>query len=101
MVKNKEPGKLPEKKFGKGTITASIFENEAEKDGKKFKTRSVQLQKSFLKDGNWESRKISLNSKDLLRTAFLLQMCAQHIEENPLQNDQEDELPEELEDIES
>lgn len=89
--KNKtEESNMPERKFGHGTLTVAVFINTVEKDGKEIKIRNIQLQKSFKNnDGEWEQRKVSLNPGELLKTSMYLQLCAQYIEENPIEQEGE------------
>ncbi len=97
MAKKQEPGNLPEAKYGRGTLTVAIFENEVEKEGKKLKLRKIQIQKSFKNpEGEWENRQISLNPSELLKAAMYLQMCAQYIEQNPIAQEQAEETMEEI-----
>lgn len=101
MARKNIEGNMPEAKFGRGTITAAVFANIAEKEGKKIAYRQVQLQKSFRRQtGEWETRQISLSSSELLRTALYLAMCAQYIETNPLPQTADEELPEDAEMVE-
>jgi hypothetical protein len=52
------------------SINASIWENENEKDGMRFTTYSVTIEKRFQKDGSWQSTS-SFNSNELLVVAHL------------------------------
>ena len=51
-------------------INASIWANENEKDGKKFTTYSVTIEKRYKKDGDWHSTS-SLSADELLTAAYV------------------------------
>ena len=56
---------------GRGSfINASIWQNENEKDGQRFTTHSVTLEKRYQKDGDWHSTK-SFNADELLVAAYV------------------------------
>ena len=84
----------PEIKYGRGTLSTAIFTNTTEKDGKTIEFRNIQIQKSFKKDDKWEHRQISISANEVLKLMLYLQLCAQYIEENPIES--ENESPEEL-----
>lgn len=52
------------------SINASIWENEVEKDGMRFSTFAVTVEKRFQKDGDWKSTS-SFNANELLVAAHL------------------------------
>ena len=56
---------------GKGAfINASIWENENERNGKRFTTHSVTIEKRYQKDEAWHSTS-SLNADELLTAAYV------------------------------
>jgi hypothetical protein len=73
----------PIKKFSAGLITASVFENEYEnKEKKKISILSVQLQRAYKKDDEWQYT--SQYSRDEIPKAiFCLQMAYEYILTKP------------------
>jgi len=62
----------PEKKFSTGAISATVWKNSREKDGKVFETHSVSLQRRYTdKKGEWQSTN-SLRLNDLPKAALVL-----------------------------
>lgn len=69
-----EKKNLPAAKVRSGQFEVATWENEAEKDGNKFKTTSFTLRKSWKdKEDKWQEQKISLNKEDALKVALALQ----------------------------
>ncbi len=62
----------PIKKFSSGGVTAAIWENNGQKDGKPYSFNTVSLQRSYKDDkGEWHNTG-SLRERDLLAAAFVL-----------------------------
>ena len=69
----------PLKKIRSGAISATIWENQQEKDGKKFSFQSVTLERTYKdKDDNWQSTN-NLRSMDLPRAILVLQKAYEFI----------------------
>ena len=65
-------GNQPVAKFRHGTVTAAIFENEINKDGKNFAVKKVVLQKSYLdRNDKWQSTS-SLDVNDVPKAVLVL-----------------------------
>lgn len=46
---------LPQKKFSAGAISASVWQNSGQKDGKEFEYASLSLERCYKdKEGNWQ-----------------------------------------------
>ena len=56
---------------GRGAfVNASVWENEMEQDGQKYKTYSVSIEKRYQKDGTWHSAS-AFNANELLIVAHV------------------------------
>lgn len=63
----------PKTKFRSGNISASIFSNEGEKDGKKFSYDTIQLQRSYKdKKDNWVNEKMNIRKTDISKLLVVL-----------------------------
>jgi len=62
--------KLPIQTFKAGAVRAAIWENELEKDGKKFKNHSVQIDRTF-KQGDEYKKTNSFYAQDLPKVALV------------------------------
>lgn len=64
---------MPEKKFRSGAISATVWNNKSEKDGKAFEYRTVSFDRNYKNDkGEWTSTN-SLRAGDLPRAILVLQ----------------------------
>ena len=63
----------PKAKFRSGNISASIFVNEGQKDGKKFSFDTIQLQRSYKdKNDKWVNEKINIRKTDISKLLVVL-----------------------------
>ncbi len=70
---------LPEKKFIASPIAATIWANEAEKDGKKLTFRTVQIDRAYRdKDGEWQHTN-SLRINDVPKAVLVLNKAYEYI----------------------
>jgi hypothetical protein len=70
---------LPEKKFKAGAISATIWKNEVNKDGKSMTFRTVSLDRNYKdKDGNWKTTH-SMRSMDLPKATLVLNKAYEFI----------------------
>jgi hypothetical protein len=69
----------PEKKFVAGSISATIWKNASEKDGKEFSFESITLSRNF-KDhsGNWKSTS-SMRLNDLPKAEIVLKKAYEYL----------------------
>lgn len=72
-VINMAENKKPIHKIKCGAITATIWENDAEKDGKKFKSNSVEIVKNYMKDENKWDKTSYFNINELPKAALAAQ----------------------------
>ncbi len=73
----------PEKKFQAGGIEASIFENEAQQNGKPIKIKKVAFQKRYKSsDGSWKSTG-SLDVNDLPKAILVLSKAYEYLALSP------------------
>lgn len=70
--------KLPEKKFRIGSISATIWKNQTEKNGSIIEYRTVSFERSYQKDGNWNTTN-SLRVNDLPRAVLVLQKAYEYL----------------------
>ncbi|MBW2969861.1 hypothetical protein KY319_01935 [Candidatus Woesearchaeota archaeon] len=69
----------PEKKFSTGAISATVWKNVREKDGKTFETKTVSLQRRYTdKTGQWQSTN-SLRLNDLPKAALVLEEAYKYL----------------------
>jgi len=61
----------PEKRFSTGAISASVWRNEAVKDGKAESYHTITLQRAYKKGDKWEHTQ-SLRVADLPKAALVL-----------------------------
>ena len=72
----------PEITFRHGLCSASIWEQDFEKDGEKLTVRTVSFQRSYLdKDGNWQ-RTNSLKVNDIPKAVICLNRCYEFLTSN-------------------
>ena len=70
---------LPEKKFQAGAISASVWENPGEKDGKAFSYKSISIQRAYKDtDGSWKHT-ASFRSADLPKLSLVAQKAYDYI----------------------
>ncbi|MCB9358644.1 hypothetical protein H6503_01810 [Candidatus Woesearchaeota archaeon] len=70
---------LPDKRFKAGSITATVWLNNIEKDGKLASYSSITLERSYKdKDGNWQTTN-SFRSNDLPKLALVAQKAYEHV----------------------
>jgi hypothetical protein len=87
-IKKAEKPNLPEKKFRAGAISATVWKNHSEKDGKVVEYRTVSLERNYQNNnGEWNST-TSLRANDLPRATLLLQKAFEFI----VLKDSEEEL---------
>jgi len=71
--------RLPEKKFRAGAITATVWQNSAEKDGQQTSYSTVNLERSYKdKEGNWQSTN-SFRLNDLPKLALVAQKAYEFV----------------------
>ena len=71
--------KHPEKKFKAGAISATVWLNEKEEDGKKIGFRTVNLERSYLdKDGNWHNTS-TLRVSDLPKAKLVIDKAYEYL----------------------
>lgn len=77
--------KKPDAKFRAGTISATVWTNQATgKDGQPRTFSSVSFEKSYKdKDGAWKTTK-SLNKQDVPKAVVVLQKAYEHLTLNDL-----------------
>jgi hypothetical protein len=81
MRKQSEVEKMnnkPEKQFKTGAISATIWNNSLQKDGKLMSFATVSLQRSYQKDGQWQSTS-NLRVNDLPKAALVLQKAYEYL----------------------
>ncbi|AJF61622.1 TPA: hypothetical protein HA239_03975 [Candidatus Woesearchaeota archaeon] len=78
-AKNKFGGNLPEKKFRIGSISATVWKNQSEKDGKILEYRTVSFERNYQDNkGEWNTTN-SLRVNDLPKAALVLQKAYEYI----------------------
>lgn len=65
----------PVQRFREGQASATIFQREAEGKNGKFVSESVALQQSYLKDGDWVNKNLTVVKKNLYKTIKVLAKC--------------------------
>lgn len=74
----------PEITFRHGLCSASIFEQDFDRDGEKLTVRTVSFQRSYLdRDGNWQHTN-SLKVNDIPKAIICLQKCYEFLTSNSL-----------------
>lgn len=68
---NSGAGNKPEKRFSTGAISASVWRNDAVKDGKAESYHTITLQRAYKKGDKWEHTQ-SLRVGDLPKAALVL-----------------------------
>jgi len=78
---------LPEKKFRAGAISATIWSNKTEKDGKESEYKTISFDRSYkLKDSNeWKNTK-SMRASDIPKAILVLGKAYEYLHLNPEQN---------------
>ncbi|MBN2368601.1 hypothetical protein JXC34_06275 [Candidatus Woesearchaeota archaeon] len=69
---------MPEKKFRSGAICATVWKNFSEKDGNVVEYMTVSFERSYQKDGEWNTTN-SLRVNDLPRASLVLQKAYEYI----------------------
>ena len=70
---------LPEKKYRAGAISATVWKNQTEKDGKPVEFRTISLDRNYQdKNGEWNSTN-SLRINDLPRAMLVLQKAYEYV----------------------
>jgi hypothetical protein len=71
--------KLPETKFRSGAIAATIWSNEAIRDGKKVEYKTVSFERSYKdKNDQWQSTN-SLRTADIPKAILVLTKAYEHL----------------------
>ena len=84
--------KLPEKKFKASPISATIWANETEKDGKKIVFKTVVLDRTYRdRDGSWKQTS-SLRVADIPKAALVLNKAYEYLALNDIESIDEDVL---------
>jgi hypothetical protein len=80
---------LPEKKFRSGAVAATVWSNEAVRDGKKVAYRTVSFERSYKdKDDTWKSTS-SLRMTDLPRAILVLNKAYEYLALNADESEEE------------
>lgn len=74
---NNTPKIKPEQKFRAGSVTATIWAKELEKDGKKFNVYNIEVVRNYKEKESDEWKKTSSFAKDDLQKAILVMQKAQ------------------------
>ena len=81
----------PEITFRHGLCSASIYENEFNRDGEKLTVRSVSFQRSYLdKEGNWQ-RTNSLKVNDIPKAVLVLNKAYEFLTSNSFAEAEQDD----------
>jgi hypothetical protein len=79
MQKTELKTNLPERKFRAGAISATVWKNHTERDGKVVEYHTVSLDRNYQdKNGEWNSTN-SLRINDLPKAALVLQKAYEYI----------------------
>ncbi|HII72072.1 TPA: hypothetical protein HA265_04930 [Candidatus Woesearchaeota archaeon] len=80
MTQKETKANVPEKKFRAGAISATIWKNVHEKDGKSFEVRSIQFERAYKdKDSDeWKSTS-SLRAMDLPKAVVVLNKAYEYL----------------------
>ncbi|MFT4261699.1 MAG: hypothetical protein ACMXX9_04680 [Candidatus Woesearchaeota archaeon] len=71
--------KYPEKKFRAGSVSATIWLNEREEDGKKTGFKTVNIERSYTdKDGKWHNTNI-LRVSDIPKAVMVLNKAYEYL----------------------
>ncbi|MGM5485022.1 MAG: hypothetical protein ACQEP1_04080 [Nanobdellota archaeon] len=69
----------PEKKFVASPVSATIWKNKSEKDGKEFSFETVSLERNFKdKNGEWKSTS-NMRVNDLPKAALVLNKAYEYL----------------------
>jgi hypothetical protein len=80
--KNEVKANTPEKKFRAGTITATVWKNQADKNGKTFEYRTVSFERSYTDEkGEWNTTN-SLRLNDLPKASLVLNKAYEYLAMN-------------------
>lgn len=83
----------PEITFRHGACSASVFENEYEKEGQKFTTRTVAFQRNYQdKDGNWQTTR-TLKVNDIPKAVLVLEKAYEFLTSTAYSDTLHDEDP--------
>lgn len=70
---------MPEKKFRAGAISATVWKNQTERDGKVVEYKTVSFERNYQdKQGEWNTTN-SLRVNDLPRASLVLQKAYEYI----------------------
>ena len=80
--KNEVKANTPEKKFRAGTIAATVWKNQADKDGKTYEYRTVSFERSYKNEkGEWNTTN-SLRLNDLPKASLVLTKAYEYLAMN-------------------
>jgi len=68
----------PETKFSAGSVTAVVWKNTKEFNGKPTVFNTISLERSYQKDGSWQSTP-SLRTNDLPKATLVLQKAYEYL----------------------
>ena len=72
-------GKLPEKKFRAGAISAAVWVNTTLKDGQEVVFKTISLERGYKdKEGNWQNTQV-LRTSDLPKVNVVLQKAYEYL----------------------
>ncbi|MFH2027862.1 MAG: hypothetical protein ABIJ08_01875 [Nanoarchaeota archaeon] len=79
-MKEENTGKLPEKKFSTGAISATIWKNQGKsKNGESVEYNTITLQRRYTdKDGKWQTAN-SMRVADLPKATLVLQKAYEYL----------------------
>ena len=70
---------MPEKRFVAGAISATVWRNSAQKDGKDVSFETISLSRNFKdKEGNWQSTP-SMRLNDLPKASIVLNKAYEYL----------------------
>jgi hypothetical protein len=79
--------KMPETKFRSGAITATVWSNEAVRDGKKVEYKTVAFERSYKdKNDQWQTTN-SLRTADIPKAILVLNKAYEHLALNADEDD--------------
>lgn len=79
--------KLPETKFRSGAIVATVWSNDAVRDGKKVEYKTVSFERSYKdKNDQWQTTN-SLRTADLPKAILVLSKAYEHLALNAEEED--------------
>ena len=79
----------PEKKFVASPVSATVWNNKGEKDGKDYEFKSIQISRSYKdKDDNWKNTD-SLRVSDIPKAILVLQSAYSYLATTELKDKEE------------